>query len=71
MECEPLSPVVDPFKALEAAEEDVVWENRRFQVRGAPERSVIMTDVAFAAYTNPPPGMEPGLEAIYYYGAPT
>jgi carbon-monoxide dehydrogenase large subunit len=55
---------------LEAAEEDVVWENRRFQVRGAPDRSVTMTDVAFAAYTNPPPGVEPGLEAVYYYDPP-
>jgi len=55
---------------LEAAEEDVVWENRRFQVRGAPQRSVTMTDVAFAAYTNPPPGVEPGLEAVYYYDPP-
>ncbi len=55
---------------LEAAEEDVVWENRRFQVRGAPERSVSMADVAFAAYTNPPPGLEPGLEAVYYYDPP-
>ncbi len=55
---------------LEAAEEDIVWENRRFQVRGAPERSVTMADVAFAAYTNPPPGVEPGLEAVYYYDPP-
>ncbi len=55
---------------LEAAEEDVVWENRRFQVRGAPERSVSMADVALAAYTNLPPGLEPGLEAVYYYDPP-
>lgn len=55
---------------LEAAEEDVVWEEGRFVVRGVPGKSVTFPQVAFAAYTNPPPGMEPGLEAVYYYDPP-
>lgn len=55
---------------LEAAEEDVVWQNGRFEVKGAPQRHVTMKDVAFAAYTNPPPGVEPGLEGVYYYDPP-
>lgn len=55
---------------LEAAVEDVVWQNGRFEVRGAPQRFVTMKDVAFAAYTNPPPGTEPGLEGVYYYDPP-
>jgi len=29
-----------------------------------------MKEVAFAAYTNPPPDTEPGLEATYYYDPP-
>ena len=55
---------------LEASEEDVVWENGRFHVAGAPGRSVTFQEVAFAAYTNPPEGVEPGLEAVYYYNPP-
>jgi len=55
---------------LECAEHDVVWEDYKFHVKGAPERSVAMGDVAFAAYTNVPPGLEPGLEATYYYDPP-
>jgi len=55
---------------LEAAEDDVVWEEGRFMVRGVPGKFVTFPQVAFAAYTNPPPGMEPGLEAVYYYDPP-
>ena len=29
-----------------------------------------MTELAFAAYNNVPPGMEPGLEAVSYYDPP-
>lgn len=55
---------------LECGEHDVVWEDGRFRVKGAPDQSVTMQQVAFAAYTNVPPGMEPGLEATYYYDPP-
>ena len=55
---------------LECGEHDVTWQEGKFQVKGAPEHSVTMADCAFAAYTNPPPGLEPGLEATYYYDPP-
>ena len=55
---------------LEAAEHDIVWEDGKFRVKGAPDKSVSVADCAFAAYTNIPPGMEPGLEATYYYDPP-
>lgn len=55
---------------LEVAEEDVDWDGQRFHPVGAPARSVGMAEVALAAYTNLPPGMEPGLEASVYYDPP-
>lgn len=55
---------------LECKADDVLWQDGKFQVAGAPDRSVTMADCAFAAYTNLPPGLEPGLEATYYYDPP-
>ena len=55
---------------LEAAEEDIEYEGGRFFVRGAPENAKTIQDVAFAAYTNFPDGMEAGLEGVYYYDPP-
>jgi len=55
---------------LEAAEEDIEWSDYEFRVRGAPDRSVSMKEVAFAAYTDVPEGMEAGLEAVDYYDPP-
>ncbi|GGS16686.1 aerobic carbon-monoxide dehydrogenase large subunit [Deinococcus knuensis] len=55
---------------LEAAPEDIEWVEHKFQVMGAPSRSVTMKEVAFAAYTNPGEGVEPGLEASLYYDPP-
>jgi carbon-monoxide dehydrogenase large subunit len=55
---------------LEVSEADVEWTDYKFQVKGAPSKSVTMNAVAFAAYTNPPPDSEPGLEATYYYDPP-
>ncbi|SFI71488.1 aerobic carbon-monoxide dehydrogenase large subunit [Thermoflavimicrobium dichotomicum] len=55
---------------LEVGEEDVVWDGVSFSAKGLPGKSVTMKDVAFAAYTNLPEGMEPGLEATYYYDPP-
>jgi carbon-monoxide dehydrogenase large subunit len=55
---------------LEAATEDLEWETGRFFVKGSPDRSVTIQDVAFAAYTNPPDGVEPGLEGVNYYDPP-
>ncbi len=55
---------------LEAAEEDLDWEPGRFFVKGTPSRGVTIQDVAFAAYTNFPEGLEPGLEGVHYYDPP-
>jgi len=55
---------------LEASEDDVEWKDYKFGVKGVPGKSVTMKEVAFAAYTNPPPDTEPGLEATYYYDPP-
>ena len=55
---------------LEASEDDLEWEGGRFVVKGAPEKSSSIQDIAFAAYTNIPEGMEGGLEGVYYYDPP-
>src|SRR5262245_15923635 len=55
---------------LEAADADIELENGKFSVRGTPERSVTIGDVALAAYTNLPEGMEYGLEGVHYYDPP-
>ena len=55
---------------LEASEQDIVWENYQFHVKGSPDKAVTMQQVAFAAYTNHPQGMEAGLEAVDYYDPP-
>jgi carbon-monoxide dehydrogenase large subunit len=55
---------------LEVAEEDLVWEPGKFSVKGAPSKSKTIQEVAFAAYTNHPQGMEAGLEAVDYYDPP-
>jgi aerobic carbon-monoxide dehydrogenase large subunit len=55
---------------LEVSPNDVEWKDHRFQVKGVPGKSKTMADVAFAAYTNHPQGMEAGLEAVDYYDPP-
>ncbi len=55
---------------LEVSEEDLVWEPGKFSVKGAPQKFKTIQDIAFAAYTNHPPGMEAGLEAVSYYDPP-
>ena len=55
---------------LEVDPDDLEWANYQFQVKGVPNRAVTMKDVAFAAYTNFPQGMEAGLEAVDYYDPP-
>jgi carbon-monoxide dehydrogenase large subunit len=55
---------------MEVSEDDVGFEAGRFSVKGAPEKAVTIQDVAFAAYTNFPDGMEPGLEGVHYYDPP-
>ena len=55
---------------LEASEEDLEWEPGKFCVKGSPDRFKTIQDIAFAAYTNFPQGMEMGLEAVDYYDPP-
>ncbi|MBV8640957.1 MAG: carbon-monoxide dehydrogenase large subunit [Verrucomicrobia bacterium] len=55
---------------LEVSEEDLEWEPGRFFVKGAPSKAKTIQDIAFAAYTNLPPGLEAGLEAVHYYDPP-
>jgi len=56
---------------LEAAEEDVVFDQGRFHVKGSPEKAKTMAEIAFAAHRDGlPPGMEQGLEATTYYDPP-
>jgi len=55
---------------LEAAEEDLVWERGKFYVKGSPDKAKTIQEIAFAAYTNHPPGVEAGLEAVSYYDPP-
>ncbi len=54
---------------LEAGEEDLDWEPGKFTVKGT-DRGVSIQEVAFAAYTNHPDGMEAGLEGVHYYDPP-
>ncbi|MFQ5682245.1 MAG: aerobic carbon-monoxide dehydrogenase large subunit [Candidatus Binatia bacterium] len=55
---------------LEANEADLEWEPGKFFVRGNPSQAKTIQEIAFAAYTNHPQGMEAGLEAVSYYDPP-
>jgi carbon-monoxide dehydrogenase large subunit len=55
---------------LEVSPDDVEWKDYAFRVKGVPTKSKTMQEVAFAAYTNHPQGMEAGLEAVDYYDPP-
>ena len=55
---------------LEAADEDIEMEAGQLYVKGSPDQAVSISDVALAAYTNLPEGMEYGLEDVCYYNPP-
>ncbi len=55
---------------LDVGEEDLEWEPGKFFVRGSPSLSKTIQEIAFAAYTDHPPGMEAGLEAHSSYDPP-
>ena len=57
---------------LEAAPEDVIYENGKAYVKGSPEAAKTIQDIALQAHIayDLPAGMEPGLEAITYYDPP-
>jgi carbon-monoxide dehydrogenase large subunit len=54
---------------LEAAPEDIELSDGKFQVRGSPEKSMTLADVAGEAYipADLPEGMEAGLDEICFY----
>jgi carbon-monoxide dehydrogenase large subunit len=60
---------------LETHPSDLDLERGIIAARGAPDRRVTLAEVARAAAPGPraklPPGMEPGLETVYYYVPPT
>src|SRR2546429_4380499 len=55
---------------LEASEDDLEWERGRFFVRGSPDRAKTIQELAFAAYTDLPEGMEAGLRGGTSYAPP-
>ena len=56
---------------LEAADEDIVFDQGRFHVKGSPEKAKAFGEVAFAAFgAGLPEGMEQGLEAVAYFDPP-
>jgi aerobic carbon-monoxide dehydrogenase large subunit len=57
---------------LEAAPEDIVYENGKAWVKGSPEAAKTIQDIALQAHVayDLPAGMEPGLEAVTYYDPP-
>jgi carbon-monoxide dehydrogenase large subunit len=65
--------VVDKARKLaahlfEAAEEDVVFDQGHFYVKGSPDKRKALGEIAFASFgAGLPEGMEHGLEAVAYY----
>jgi aerobic carbon-monoxide dehydrogenase large subunit len=57
---------------LEVAEDDLEFANGAFSVKGSPDRSMTIQEVAFAAHAahNLPDGMEPGLEETAVFDPP-
>jgi len=55
---------------LEANPDDLEWGSGAFSVKGSPDKKKTIQEIAFAAYTNHPQGMEAGLEAVDYYDPP-
>ena len=57
---------------LEAAAEDIEYEDGRFFVRGSPDQHKTIQDIALMANVawDMPEGMEPGLEASAFYDPP-
>jgi aerobic carbon-monoxide dehydrogenase large subunit len=57
---------------LEVSPEDLEWTDGKFQVRGVPDKTKTIPDVAFAAWTahSLPEDVEPGLEATHVYDPP-
>ncbi len=55
---------------LEVSEDDLEWDVDQFKVKGVPGQAKTMKEIAMAAHSNVPDGMEMGLEAVEYYDPP-
>lgn len=57
---------------LEAAEEDIVWENGKASVKGSPDSFKTIQDIALQAHVayDLPEGMEPVLDETTFYDPP-
>jgi carbon-monoxide dehydrogenase large subunit len=55
---------------LEANPDDLEWTNGAFNIKGSPDKKKTIQEIAFAAYTDFPAGLEMGLEAVSYYDPP-
>ena len=56
---------------LEAAEEDVVFDQGTFHIKGSPDKKKALGEIAFASYgAGLPEGMEHGLDAVTYFDPP-
>ncbi len=57
---------------MEAAVEDIDYEDGRFFVKGSPDKFKTIQDISLMANVawNMPPGMEPGMEASQFYDPP-
>ncbi len=55
---------------MEVSPADLEWETDRFVVKGLPDQSRTIKDIALAAYQHLPEGLEQGLEAVEYYDPP-
>ncbi len=57
---------------LEASEEDLVWQDGKFMVKGSPDAAKTIQELALAAHVgySLPPGMEPFLDETTYHDPP-
>ena len=57
---------------LEVSEDDLEYDSGKFSVRGAPDKSKSIPEIAFSAWTahSLPDGTEPGLEETYVFDPP-
>jgi carbon-monoxide dehydrogenase large subunit len=55
---------------MEVSPADLDWDTDRFIVKGLPDQSRTIKEIAMAAYQHLPEGLEQGLEAVEYYDPP-
>ncbi len=55
---------------FEADVADIEFSKGKYNVKGSPDNVKTIQDIAFAAYTNIPDGIEAGLEGVTYYDPP-